>query len=409
MCNSEGIIIFLILFNRIMAIIQIVAPILVLLMLSILFFRMVYNPEDKKLKKNVKNMFFALIVVFFIPLLVKTTIYITTSNSSCLEEEEILLINDNYSIFKGNTYIKIDDGRETRSIISDPRDYEKGDEKKEEKNGVSPANDGTAISNGNAVYFLGTTGSDSFIIQDDNHFGVIDTGYYSNYIIKQLKRINAKELDFIMITHSHPDHVGGFSNLIDKYPTKALFIKTDGTKYSVHKNIYKRIINKAKKKGTYVCDVKKSECQSFSLGNINFRIYNTGFFKSSLVSSNDYTRFDNINSIVTVATINNKKVYFSADIGNYFGYNQESIIARQIGDVDVYKIAHHGYVSFNNNQDAINVLKPEYAVVTNTRGNASEAVRRVKASNSNFKKVYYTSNGTVAMTISSDGKIKFYQ
>ncbi len=409
MCSNESIYAFLVIFNRIMSIIQVVAPILVLLMLSIAFFRLVVDPDDKKIKKSIKNMFISLLVVFFIPMLVRTTIYLVSNNSSCLEEEDIVYLNEGYKFFQNVEYIELDNGKSRSSVIPNPRDYEAGDEKEEV---ISPANDVMKISNSNAVYFLNTgRSSDSFIIQDGEHFGLIDTSVPSkgSFIVTQLKKLGVKQLDFIIITHSHDDHVGGFSKVIDSIPVKALFVKTEGTRYPAHQGTYSSLIKKAKKKGTYVCNVADSKCQSFSLGNINFRLYNTNFFSAALVSRNNYGRFDNVNSVCAVANINGKRVYFSGDIGNYFGQNQETITARQIGDIDVYKVAHHGYVSFNNHQEAINYLKPEYSVVTNDRGTASTAINRVKKSNSKYVRTYYTPEGSVTMMIEPSGNIKFYQ
>ena len=409
MCSNESIYIILVVFNKIMSIIQIIGPILVLLMLSIAFFRLLVNPEDKKIKKSIKNMFISLLVVFFIPMLVGTTIYLVSTNSSCLEEEDIININEGYKFFQNVEYIELDNGKKRSSVIPDPRDYEAGDEKEEV---ISPANDGMTISNSNAVYFLNTgRSSDSFIIQDGEHFGLIDTSVSGRgtFIVNQLKKLGVKQLDFVILTHSHDDHVGGFNKVIKNIPVKTLFIKTEGTRYPAHQGTYSSLIKRAKKKGIYVCNVADSNCQSFSLGNINFKLYNTNFFSASLVSRNNYGRFDNINSVCAVANINGKRVYFSGDIGDYFGHNQETITARQIGDIDVYKVAHHGYVSFNNHQEAINYLKPEYGVVTNDRGTASTAISRVKRSNSKYVRTYYTPEGTITMMIDPSGNIKFYQ
>ncbi len=411
MCSNESIVTLLIVLNRILSIIQIIVPIFVLVALLVALFKLIMNPDDKKLLKRVKNIFIALVVVFFIPTLVRTTIKLVTTNSTCLEEEQIYFINENYNPFKNVEYIELDnDSKKRHPVIQDPGDYEKGNEKKTE--GLEAPKNGFVISNSNAIYFLNTGAStDSFVIQDGDHFGLVDTALAGsgNYIVTQLSKLGVKKLDFILITHSHGDHTGGFSSIIKSFPTDNLIIKADGASLPSNQTIYSNLINSAKKRGTNICDAKNSTCQSFSMGNINFQLYNTDYLKGTLAPAGNGDRFDNANSLCLLATINGKRVYFSGDIGNYYGYNRESDTAREIGDIDVYKVAHHGYVTFNNNQDALNYLKPEYAVVTNGRENSSIAMSRVRQSNSNFIKAYYTTDGTITMIVDPDGSIKFYQ
>ena len=137
-------------------------------------------------------------------------------------------------------------------------------------------------------------------------------------------------------------------------------------------------------------------------------MYNTDYIKLN-ASTHQRDKFENANSLCAVATINGRRVYFSGDIGNYYGYDRESIIDAQVGDIDVYKVAHHGYVSFNNNLDAVSKLQAEYAVVTNDRVSSSVAISRVKRSNSNYIKTYYTPEGTVMLMIDVNGNMTFQQ
>ena len=97
------------------------------------------------------------------------------------------------------------------------------------------------------------------------------------------------------------------------------------------------------------------------------------------------------------------------NLGFTINWNQESKTAKQVGDIDVYKAAHHGYVTFNNHQDAINAIKPEYTIITNTPYKARTTIKRVKKANKKYKKTYYTVNGTIKLQIDANGKMKFSQ
>lgn len=408
LCNSSAIIIFLVIFNKILSIIQIAAPILAIIALARLLLKLVLNPEDKKAKKQIFNSLLALVLVFLVPFLVKLSVNIISESyltAYCFEEEELSAIME--SVFDEPKYIEIDSGKELKPVLPDPDDYEKG---VPDQTGPLPGGI-VGPSNGNVIYFLNTgLSSDSIIIQDGDKFGLIDTSVSmrGSFIVKQLKALGVKQLDFILLTHMHGDHIGGYSEIMNNFPVRELIIKADGRNDSINGDVYASVINRAKKKGTYICDAKNSECQNFALGNIAFRLYNTDYIKLN-ASTHQRDKFENANSLCAVATINGRRVYFSGDIGNYYGYDRESIIDAQVGDIDVYKVAHHGYVSFNNNLDAVSKLQAEYAVVTNDRVSSSVAISRVKRSNSNYIKTYYTPEGTVMLMIDVNGNMTFQQ
>ena len=402
-CNDGASIAFLVVFKRIMTIIQLAAPILLLISVTFLFIKMMRNPDDKKGLKRIQNAFIAFIIVFMIPTLAKFVFNITSAESkigNCLEEEELSSLEEN--IFQGSSYIEIDDNKNMQPINPDPNGYEDSAPKQSGGSDIV-----TAPSTGNAVYFLNVgASSDAILVQDEGKFGLIDTGIWgkASYVVKQLKILGVSELDFVLITHAHGDHTGGYNKVMDNFRVKQFFTKTDGAN---HNGTYRSMIRKAQSKGTYVCDVANPQCQSFNLGNIHFNLYNTQFLTMGGLSSANHTRFENANSICAVATYNGRRVYFSGDIGNYFGQKRESITDRQVGDIDVYKVAHHGYVSFNNNQDAVNYLKADYAVITNTRKPSNVALSRIRRGAGKTVPAYYTAEGTVVMTIDTNGAISF--
>ncbi|MBR4163493.1 MAG: hypothetical protein IKR11_08225, partial [Solobacterium sp.] len=72
---------------------------------------------------------------------------------------------------------------------------------------------------------LGSTSNDSFVIESNGHYGLIDTsnpinsthGYNGTVedgnsvvtVIQYLKMLGVEHLDFVLSTHSHSDHIGG--------------------------------------------------------------------------------------------------------------------------------------------------------------------------------------------------------
>ncbi len=408
-CADGASTVFLVMFKRIMTLIQIIAPILAIISLTFLVFQMMQKPDDKKIPKKIWNSVLALFIVFIIPTIAKVFINIVIANSAianCLEPEEQKSLEE--GIFTGSKYIALDDEGKTTSIIPDPDKYEYGTPKQESGSGGTII---TGPSTGNAVYFLNVgASSDAILVQDEGKYGLIDTGIWGrgSYVVKQLKAFGVRELEFILITHIHGDHIGGYNKVMENFPVKQLFIIADGMTKSYNTSTYRSIVNTAKKRGTYICDAELSSCSNFTLGNISFKLYNNKFQATpGRLSHDNRVRFENANSLVAVATYNGRRVYFAGDIGNYFGYNMESNTARQVGDIDVYKVAHHGYVSFNNHQDALNYLKSDYAVITNTRKPSNVALSRIRKAVGRAVPAYYSAEGTVVMTIDTGGNIKF--
>ena len=120
--------------------------------------------------------------------------------------------------------------------------------------------------------------------------------------------------------------------------------------------IYEQGLTKiANSKTIPICDVKYSACQNFHLGYISFKLYNT-----EVSYSNPYA--DNANSIASVANVNGKRILFAGDIGNYYNHYAEKETFKKIGDIDIYKVAHHGFHKNDNNNALadLKLIKPEY-------------------------------------------------
>ena len=303
----------------------------------------------------------------------------------------------------------------------------------------------------NKIYFLetGTEGStDSILLVSGKKYGLIDTSQSGSYeyVSQQLEKLGVKELEFLQYTHMHTDHIGdnGLYLGSDDFKIKKLFIKADGANIeNMYQSKYQNIINKAKKNNIEICDVKKSSCNDFYLGKMHLKLYNTEFHKPDHIKSTSKKEDDerdnddsheNLNSIVTLATIHGKKIYLTGDIGNYdiirksayvtSADKQETVIAKKVGKVDVYKVAHHGNGKYNGYPDLVNgkspsisILKPKYSIFTaykNKSGKKEDARRKKrKAIEEELKdvnsKLYYTGNGTVAVNIDESGNIKVSQ
>lgn len=260
------------------------------------------------------------------------------------------------------------------------------------------------IANGAKVYFIDVNSADCILIWNGGKYGMIDTGtaQKASLVKKYLKDLGIKELEWVMITHYDSDHVGGYNSISAYCKIKSVYLKKvpKHGKYSSVKKV-------AKKAGTTV-KIVGNNCKTMELGSMKFNLYNlTDMYGKYGI------RRQNINSIVSVATVNNKRIAFMGDFTNTSGGMSSSQIriatpicdnlAKKIGKVDIYKIAHHGYNG--NRSPEINCYKPSYAILTNNRIPSSSIAKRIKKyTGSRF---YVDGTGTIIMTISSNGEVKF--
>ena len=71
------------------------------------------------------------------------------------------------------------------------------------------------------VSFLNVGWGDSaIIITPENKVIVVDGGNNYNNLAKNLKARGVKEIDLVILSHPHKDHLGGLVELVDRYPVK---------------------------------------------------------------------------------------------------------------------------------------------------------------------------------------------
>lgn len=238
---------------------------------------------------------------------------------------------------------------------------------------------------GDRIYFLNTQGADAILIESDGKFALVDAaedndnprGFeglelagYEDYVVDCIKKIAGDEngrvtLDFVVGTHSHSDHIGGFDTLIlDKDITvKKAFIKEyDESKideYEVaewdNKEVYEQMVNACKERDVEI--VHNIPTDKFAFGNFTVSFYNTEPLNASdLVGENE-------NSLGVLIEKGEERAFLAGDINNYQG--TEDKIAAEIGEVDLLKVGHHGYGGSTSNNFA-KILDPDIAILTNS-------------------------------------------
>lgn len=242
-----------------------------------------------------------------------------------------------------------------------------------------------------AIYFLNTGNADAILIESDGKFALVDAAEDSDnprgfpnlefegteeYVLNAVKKIagdkNGKvTLEFVLGTHSHSDHIGGFDTLLldEDINVKNVYLKeydeSKITDFEItewdNKEVYEQMINACEKRGFPVTH------------NISEVPFNFGNFTMKFCNAADKTKEsktgENENAVGLLIEKGAIRAFLAADINNYDG--DEDRLAEELGKVNLLKVGHHGYDG-SSTLGFIKALSPEYAVVTNKEGKISK-------------------------------------
>ena len=119
-CSDPGLGFILKIIRTIFTIIEVAAPIVLIVSLGILFTKLFANPDDKKLLKNVRNAILSCVIIFLIPLLVNLTMAILGNDYSFSE-----CWNSSYSSKSSSKYIEKEKSKDKKptKVVTDPKTY----------------------------------------------------------------------------------------------------------------------------------------------------------------------------------------------------------------------------------------------------------------------------------------------
>ena len=243
---------------------------------------------------------------------------------------------------------------------------------------------------GDRIYFLNTGSADAILIESDGKFALVDAAEDSDnprgfpeliydgtedYVVDAVRKIAGDEkgkavLEFVLGTHSHSDHIGGFDTLIldENITVKTAYIKKyDSSKirqYEIdawdNQEVFDQMISACEKKNVPVVhDISE---EPFTFGSFTMKFCNTAETDiSEPVGENE-------NAVGLLIEKDGVRAFLAADINNLDG--DEDRLAKELGKINLLKVGHHGYDK-STTLDFAKSLNPEFAVVTNKKGKIS--------------------------------------
>lgn len=281
---------------------------------------------------------------------------------------------------------------------------------------------------GDCIHFLNTGSSDAILIESDGHFALVDAAEDSDNprnfdwlvfdgheqeVLAYLKKHAADEngsvhLDFVLGTHAHSDHIGGFDTIIldpDVTVDRSYLKKYDSSKINEYEieqwdnqEVYDQMINALAARNVPV--ISEMDSTPFALGNFTVTLFNTDDPENpERVGEND-------NSLGVLLEKNGSRIFLAGDMDDYTG--DETRLAPKIGKVDLLKVGHHSYAG-STTQTFIETLLPDACVITNSKRNGSTKVVAGIVKTCRHNRIYITGNENgVLAVIGDNGDISYF-
>lgn len=242
-----------------------------------------------------------------------------------------------------------------------------------------------------SVHVLDVGKADCIFITCEGKNILIDAGETSIYkfVNEYLRKINVKNIDQLILTHQHSDHVGAMSYIVDEFDIKSFVMPRLKDDMIPTFKSYERLLCSLDKKG--IKAEQPEPGKTYYVGAMKIDIF------APLFQYDDM----NDNSIVLKITYKNKSFLFTGDAEK--GSENDMIAAGFDLKADVLKVGHHGSKT-STSQVFLNKVQPLYAVISvgedRNKLPKKEILDRLKKNNI---KIYRTDlDGTVILSTNGD-------
>ncbi len=205
---------------------------------------------------------------------------------------------------------------------------------------------GTLQGNVIEVHFIDVGQGDSILIEAGDSAMLIDAGENNKgtSVIDYLAAQNIKDLDYVIGTHPHSDHIGGLDTVLSTLPVDTLIMPkaTHTTK------TYEDVLDIIAEKGLTI--TKPVVGGEYRLGSASFVIIAPN--SSSYEELNEY-------SIVIKLTHEDNSFLLTGDAGSL---SEEEMLASGIDlSADLLKLGHHGS-AYSSTERFLDAVTPTYAI-----------------------------------------------
>ena len=215
------------------------------------------------------------------------------------------------------------------------------------------------------VHFLSVKAADSILLRMGSHAILVDSGSKPTYqrITSYLETVGVNSLDYVIETHPHNDHIGGFFDIISLMPVGAYY---QPRLYEDYRNTVKKQLSKLLAERHIPVIYLENEQQMF-LGGAKLTFYQWQKVKATV----------NDRSMMIKVEYGSRSILLAADVES----RAQLALAESYGEAlkaDIIKFPHHAIAPLKNAFH--NAVQPAFAVITNGKSkvkNAAKALERM--------------------------------
>ncbi len=216
-----------------------------------------------------------------------------------------------------------------------------------EANGYSDGNVLAESAEGNAVHFIDVGQGDSILVASEGKYMLVDAGEEDkgDTVVDYLAGLGVSELEYVVATHPHSDHIGGMDDVINSFDVKNIILPDMASSTKCYENMLDAVESKN------VNAVKGEAGYSFEFGDFECNIV------APVVIGDDA----NNNSVVMKLVYGNDSILLTGDCSD----DEESDILESGADisVDLLKVGHHGSYS-SSSEEFIQKVSPKAAIIS---------------------------------------------
>ena len=203
------------------------------------------------------------------------------------------------------------------------------------------------------VHFIDVGQADSILLECDGKFALVDGGNDEDggSVAAYLMMQGVSELELVVSTHPHEDHIGGLSTVIDMIPAKTVWSSAIPNNTNAVRNFQKSV----SKQGLEIEQPKVG--QTFQLGTATITV---------LGPVKEYDDINNL-SLVLMVQHGNNRFLLTGDMER----EAENDLVESGADLkaDLLKVGHHGSES-STGYIFLREVMPKYSVISCGKGNS---------------------------------------